>query len=80
MNPPTRQSLQDLAAALKLLEQCEKRVRRVPGRFRELYLDVPFGFSGAIQSARFGIEELAQRLIVAQQLPSYWADLSRFTK
>ena len=80
MNKQTRESLQDLAATLELLAQCEARVLRIPKRFRDLYLFIPPKFTVGIHAARCGAEELARELVEFQNLPPACADLSQFKK
>ncbi len=80
MNKQTRESLQDLAAALKLLEQCEVRVLRVPARFKHLYLSVPVEFTKGLRVVRAGVEELVQELMQMQNLPMSSANLSKLKK
>lgn len=76
MDKQTHESLQDLHVALRLLEQCEARVLRVPNRFKNLYLSVPVKFSAGLRSVRVGVEELACQLVQMQNLPSSYADVS----
>ena len=75
MNKQTRESLQDLAAVLDLLTQCEMRLTRIPKRFPGLYVYIPAALSDSLRAARLGTEEFARQLAEYQHLPLSCADL-----
>ena len=78
MHTQTRKSLQDLAAILELLAQCQTRVERIPKRFPNLYICVPMQVTEGLRGVRCGVEELANQLVQYQHLPLSCADLSLF--
>ena len=80
MNKQTRASLQDLAAILELLAQCEARIERIPKRFPTLYIEVPSLWRVGVRAARLGVEELARQIVQYQNLPMSCANLSSFKK
>ena len=68
MDKQTRQALEELATFLKLLEQCETRVLRIPNHFKHLYLSIPLEFTTGLRITRAGIEAFTQQLLEFQNL------------
>ncbi len=78
MNKQTRQTLHELAEIYMLLQTCEKRLSRIPSRFKNLYIHVPSSCFNGLRSTRFGLEDFARRLIEIQNLPPLSGGLDPF--